>query len=184
MPRHYTTRSASITLTCETCGVQKQIPARRAAARFCGHRCRAVTMSKHGDARSGRHAPEYDAWVAMRSRCRNPSHVEYRNYGGRGITVCPEWDSYANFIRDMGRRPSPGFSIDRINNDLGYEPSNCRWATGREQLLNTRRTVWITAGGVTRTRIEWAEVTGISYDAIEARQRLGWPPERVVGLEP
>jgi hypothetical protein len=79
---------------------------------------------------------EYRSWVSMIARCENPKYHHFHGYGGRGITICPEWrESFAVFLRDMGRRP-PGTSLDRINNDKGYGPENCRWATRVEQSRN------------------------------------------------
>lgn len=80
--------------------------------------------------------PEYNAWVNMRQRCRNPKQKWYHKYGGRGITICEEWETFDNFIKDMGKRPTPKHSIDRIDNDGNYEPKNCRWATQHQQVLN------------------------------------------------
>lgn len=95
----------------------------------CGH-----ANVKHGAARhGGRRTPEYMAWNSMISRCSNPRHQGFHNYGGRGIRVCDRWRSFSVFLADMGTRPSPQHSIDRINNDGNYEPANCRWATGSEQ---------------------------------------------------
>jgi hypothetical protein len=95
---------------------------------------------RHGEARKGRSSPEYQAWGSMKERClssKNPSDI--KNYIERGITICDRWlNSYENFLADMGRKPSPQHSLDRINNDGNYEPGNCRWATRSEQVLNSR----------------------------------------------
>lgn len=81
----------------------------------------------------------YKAWVQMRQRCENPNNPAYRYYGERGIRVCRRWQSFANFVKDMGVRPSPKLTIDRINNYDGYNLSNCRWATRKQQAKNQRR---------------------------------------------
>jgi hypothetical protein len=83
--------------------------------------------------------PEYDIWVKMKQRCYNSNNNDYKNYGNRGITICDRWlNSVENFLEDMGKRPNSDYSIDRINNDGNYEPSNCRWATKSEQNNNKR----------------------------------------------
>lgn len=84
-------------------------------------------------------SPEYRSWNGMKIRCTNPKHKQYKDYGGRGITVCPEWlNSFEQFYNDMGKRLN-GKTLDRINNNKGYEPSNCRWATKSEQAQNKRK---------------------------------------------
>lgn len=83
--------------------------------------------------------PLYETWTSMRKRCRNSACKDWFSYGGRGISVCAEWDSFAQFAMDMGARPAKGYSLDRIDNDGNYEPGNCRWATASQQRRNQHR---------------------------------------------
>lgn len=96
---------------------------------------------KHGHAPAGRSSPEYRAWAKMKDRCGNPNSAEYKNYGARGIAVCERWSGrsgFPNFLADMGPRPSPELSLDRIDNGGDYTPNNCRWATRAQQNANRR----------------------------------------------
>jgi hypothetical protein len=93
---------------------------------------------KHGLAKRGRRTRVYECWVGMRQRCRNPNNANYPDYGGRGIGVCERWNSFANFLADMGEPPR-GKSLDRIDVNGNYEPGNCRWASIFQQARNKRR---------------------------------------------
>lgn len=128
--------------------VAMALKARRSATQSCGclkrelDRGMAQRMTTHGHAARGRRyrSPEYNAWAAAIQRCTNPKNGRYRDYGGRGITVYRGWrDSFAAFLFDVGPRPSPKHSLDRRDNDRGYEPGNVRWATRVEQDANKRR---------------------------------------------
>lgn len=110
----------------------------------------------------------YAAWANMIARCTNKSRQGWSDYGGRGIKVCDQWRHFENFFADMGRPPD-GTSIDRIDNDRDYEPSNCRWSTIVEQQRNKRTNVFIEYEGQTKTIAEWAEVLGVNYHTLRAR---------------
>lgn len=128
---------------------------------------------KHGKARTR----EYTIWNSMRARCLNKNHLQYKNYGGRGITICKEWDDYDVYLNDMGTRPSKDYSIDRIDNNKGYSKENCRWATHITQSNNTRKTVYVTFRGVTKPIMEWVREMNMSYGRVRQRLSRGWSAE-------
>lgn len=126
----------------------------------------------------------YRRWASMIQRTTNPANKEYANYGGRGVTVCAEWRSFEGFARDMGSGFSPELSLERIDNNLGYEPGNCRWATAQEQARNRRNSRLLTYRGETRPMVEWCELLGVSYGTVTTRLRLGWSAERALTSPP
>lgn len=121
----------------------------------------------------------YKAWAHMRQRCSCPTHSDWASYGGRGITVCPEWSSFSRFLADMGE-PLPGTSLDRINNDFGYSKSNCRWATAEEQANNKRNNVRYVFDGRNLTMTQWSRELGIGFTTLQARFINGWSVERAL----
>lgn len=124
----------------------------------------------------------YHEWVNIKDRCNNPKCKSYKNYGGRGITICEEWDRDFTKFRDwaMANGYDDNLSIDRIDNNGNYEPSNCRWADTYMQARNTRKNVFLTYNGETKTVSEWAEILGIQVDTLYARRRYGWSDARII----
>lgn len=127
-------------------------------------------------------APEWDSWRQIQNRCYNPKAQDYAAYGGRKITVCDRWrDSYQNFLEDMGKRPGPGYSIDRIDVNGNYEKDNCRWATAKEQANNRRNTRRLTLRGETRCLQDWAVIVGIPSKTLYRRiTASGWNDEKAL----
>lgn len=130
---------------------------------------------KHGQS----YDREYRAWIGAKSRCLNPNNLSYFRYGGRGIMMCQEWqNSFEIFFHDMGPCPN-GMSLDRRNNDLGYFPNNCRWATRTEQNNNRRGQQNITYKGQTLNMMQWAKRLGINHGTLRNRIfRSHWPIEK------
>jgi hypothetical protein len=127
-----------------------------------------VIHKRHGATRNGVPTPEWSAWSGMRARCNNSAHKQYGHYGGRGITVCDSWNnSFETFLSDMGPRPSPLHSIDRINNNSGYCKENCRWATRTEQNNNLRTNHLVTIKGRTQTASQWSRELGVDRSVVK-----------------
>ena len=127
--------------------------------------------------------PIYTKWVSMKDRCMNPSNSEYSSYGGRGIRICDEWiNSFENFYKwAISSGYSEGMTIDRINNNGNYEPTNCRWADLKTQANNTRRNHYLTYKGETKSLAEWAEIKKINYSTLRARiNTYHWTVERAL----
>lgn len=122
--------------------------------------------------------PTYKTWQAMKGRCAGRLSDPAR-YKDRGIAVCERWLKFENFLADMGNRPS-GMTIDRIDSDGNYEPSNCRWATKREQMQNTSYNVFLELDGKRRCVAEWSRITGLQKQTIRKRLLLGWPVRDVL----
>lgn len=138
---------------------------------------------KHGASRGNqRPTPEYTAWSHMLQRCENTKCAEYENYGGRGITVSDEWHDASIFLRDMGPKPSPKHSLERIDNSKGYSRENCKWATSVEQCNNTRRNVLLTFEDRTQTAAQWAREKGLTYKMMERRLLNEWTTEEILSI--
>lgn len=162
------------------CGASREVNGyllRSGQSQSCGclHRERVRQPVRHGHASTRKPSPEYNAWRSLIQRCTNPKHPVYKDYGGRGITVCRRWRaSFSDFLADVGPRPDPKHEIDRINNDHGYEPGNVRWVTRSEQARNTRRTRHLTHNGRTQCVTDWALELGVRPRNITQRLARGW----------
>ena len=128
----------------------------------------------------------YPIWISMRQRCNNPNCHAYKNYGGRGISICPEWDDFAVFREwalaagydDSAERGV--YTLDRIDVNGNYTPENCRWVTMRSQSTNRRDTIYLEYDGRIMPLIYWAEEIGVKYCTLFARYKRGWSPEKIL----
>lgn len=173
------------------CGTERMVYGqnmKRGLSASCGCRIPALTATRsyrHGDAPRRKMASEYGTYKAMIARCHSPRATAYPDYGARGIFVCQRWrGSYAAFLADMGRRPSPQHTLDRQDNNGPYNPDNCRWVTRTVQAENRRSSIWITIGGETMVMQRWCERTGVCPKLASQRIRRGWTPERAVTAGP
>lgn len=140
-----------------------------------------MSESAHQAALFRRGRPEYNAWMNAKARCHRLSHPRYPDWGGKGIKVCDSWrHDFPRFLADVGPRPGPGFSLDRINGSKDYEPGNVRWATAKEQSIN--RPSWVNTiefKGQTKTLTDWADIVGVSRKTLENRLKR-WPIEEAL----
>lgn len=172
-----------VQVTCD-CGTTKSvtlISMQQGLTRSCGclHRETAAAVgrrgTKHGHKTTAGASAEYNTWQSMLARCRNPASKDFDRYGGRGIMVCERWESFENFLADMGPRPSPKHTLDRFpKQDGNYEPDNCRWATATEQARNRRNNRLLDYRGRTAPMVELAEACGIRPGTVQLRLRRGW----------
>lgn len=124
---------------------------------------------------------EYRLWQNIHLRCYKKTNNRYHSHGARGIKVCERWHDFENFHADMGDRPSPKHTVERINNDGNYEPSNCKWATYKVQSRNRRSTFYVALDGVKKSLAEWAEIMDMPYKLVWERiRRYGWDPEQAL----
>lgn len=155
---------------------------RSGATSSCGclqHDCLVNRNTTHGLTKTYKH--EYRSWKDMRSRCNNPKDTDYKDYGGRGIRVCDEWNDFNKFIIDMGSKPS-GYTIDRIDVNGGYSSLNCRWASQSTQANNKRNNHIIEYMGETRTLSEWGKKFKLCPSKIRYRLKMGWELDMVFSL--
>ena len=134
------------------------------------------TGYKHGLLCRGKRPDGVNSWAGMIQRCTYKKHKSYKNYGGRGITVCDRWrNSVEDFLTDMGPRPTSKHMIERIDNDGPYSPENCRWATNLEQSRNRQNNRLITFNGEAKTASEWRDLLGVPYKTLIGRANGGRP---------
>lgn len=169
-------KAATWFCSCDCGGISTVISnnLRRGITRSCGCLKRDSNAARtHGMCRTR----PYRIWAGMKNRCHNPKAYDYAYYGARGICVCERWrHSFENFIEDMGLPTTDHHSIERINNDGNYEPSNCRWATQQEQVSNSRHCRMLTHNGVTMTLSDWSRKSGVNRLTLTSRViKLGWP---------
>ncbi len=147
----------------------------------CGCKSSRLTLPKRNTTHGMSKSATYSSWSAMKDRCYQESHKEYKRYGALGITVCRRWrNSFENFLQDMGERP-PGHSLERLDGSKGYKPSNCVWATIYQQANNRRNNRIITNGKESMTLAQWSRKTGISAQTIWQRINRGWDIKRALG---
>ena len=124
-------------------------------------------------------SPEYNSWRAMKLRCNNENHISYKHYGGRGITICDEWNDFVAFFNDMGERPE-GYELDRINTDEGYNKANCRWVDKTTNIRNRCNTRKANINGEVLTLPEIVERYDVSFSAVRARWVRGDRGEELI----
>ena len=162
--------------TCGTTCIVRAAELTTGRTQSCGclQRERAKAAGKKNVKHGMCYSPTHNSWSAMLQRCYNEKVIGYPNYGGRGVEVCDDWKDFNSFLRDMGERPSKAYSLDRIDNNGNYEPSNCRWATSKEQCNNRRSQSYVTFNGRKQTVAQWAVELGMQDATLRHRLYRGW----------
>lgn len=181
-------KSGRVCWKCECeCGNIKTISAQtllNGGTKSCGclrQEMVAQKNTKHGKSIRGQVTPEYLTWCEIIKRTENPSCLGFKNYGGRGISICKEWrESFAAFLNDMGKKPTPLHSIERIDNNKNYCPENCKWVTRDVQNKNKRNTISITHQGISLCAKDWAERNNIKPSTVYGRLSKGWNPIKAI----
>lgn len=148
---------------------------RRSAVVSCGCYRKENTRDRkttHGAARVGQKTRAYMIWESMRTRCETPTSMDFKDYGGRGISVCDRWSLFENFLADMGE-PTPGMTLERKGNAGNYEPGNCAWESRLAQANNTRSNVIVSAGGARMTLAQFVRENGLQYSATRMQLKRG-----------
>lgn len=150
----------------------------RGNTRSCG--CYQIAQTKQSNTtHGGCGSPTYRVWHGMIQRCTNPKNISYPYYGAIGITVCERWFRFENFLADMGERPE-GTTLDRKDNLKGYVPSNCRWATSKDQSVNRRHVKLVTLNGKTQSLSDWARELPIPRTTLYRKVKQGVPLESLI----
>jgi len=139
---------------------------------------------KHGHRKGGKTTSEYQSWRSMIARCTDPNSTSWPSYGARGIKIYPKWRQFEAFLSDMGPKPSASYTIEREDRDKGYSPSNCRWATPKEQALNRHTTRRVVLNGDLVPLVEAAEQHGLAPATVKARIQRGWTPQQAMSTPP
>ena len=140
-------------------------------------------MNPNGNIKHGGHGTlTYARWKSMMQRCHQPSATNFKHYGAIGIVVCERWRDFAAFRTDMGECPGGKFTLDRIDNQRGYEPGNCRWITQAEQNRNRSHCTELTHNGKTMILSDWASEIGMSANTLAMRIRAGWSVDRALTI--
>lgn len=183
---HFDGKNHYWNVQCE-CGVKKlknSAALSNSKLKSCGCLTKAIirkAKTKHGQSHKNDGAPTrtYKCWCGMKARCTQSSRKGWFDYGGRGITFCERWNSFENFLEDMGEAPKK-MTLDRINVNGNYEPSNCRWASAKQQANNRKNNTLITYQGKTQTLQQWSDEIGVARDTLSLRIKSGMPLDRAM----